>query len=85
MVKRHTITNKERGHRPSLSESEPTVSYTIKMPLSLKQKCVKWGANFVRKLLEQAKKNDMETDFTSTNKQSESLPRVKRRFQFKQE
>jgi len=52
----HIITEDERGHRKPLSESEKTVSYTIKMPKSLKEKCIKLGSNWVRKILKQAKK-----------------------------
>lgn len=67
----YKIKPEERGHRPPLSGSEKTVSYTIKMPLSLKQRCVRWGANLVRKILKDwAKKEDVETGFKSSNKQS---------------
>ena len=54
----YRIKSEERGHRPPLSESEKTVSYTIKMPLSLKEKCVKLGANLVRKILKDWAKKD---------------------------
>ncbi len=49
-MEKYKIKDKERGHRKPLSD-EPTVSYTIKMPLSLKQKCIKLGTNLVRKIL----------------------------------
>jgi len=49
-MEKYKIKPEERGHRKPLSD-EPTVSYTIKMPLSLKQKCIKLGANLVRKIL----------------------------------
>lgn len=49
----HIIAPEERGHRKPLSESEETVSYTIKMPVSLKQKCIKLGSVWVRKILKE--------------------------------
>ena len=51
-MNRHIITDKERGHRKPLSPNEPTVIYTIKMPLSLKERCIRKGAEWVRKMLE---------------------------------
>lgn len=51
---RHTITPDERGHRKPLSKTEITVRYDIKMPESLKEKCIKNGANWVRKILKEA-------------------------------
>ena len=51
-LNRHIITDSERGHRKPLSIDEPTVVYTIKMPLSLKERCIRKGAEWVRKMLE---------------------------------
>lgn len=47
---RHKIKPNERGHRKPLSD-EPTVSYTIRLPESLKAKCIRLGTNWVRKVL----------------------------------
>ena len=49
---RHIITGKERGHRRPLSEDESTVNYTIRMPESLKDKCLRLGASTVRKIID---------------------------------
>ena len=56
-MNKYKIKPEERGHRKPLSD-EPTVSYTIKMPLSLKQKCIKIGSNMVRKILKDWAKKD---------------------------
>ncbi len=55
-MSKHIITDTERGHRKPLSPVEPTVVYTIKMPKSLKEKCQGFGPEWVRKILQRAKK-----------------------------
>jgi hypothetical protein len=57
-MNKYKIKPEERGHRPPLSESEKTVSYTIKLPLSLKEKCIKLGATMVRNILKDWAKKD---------------------------
>jgi len=54
LANRYKIKPEERGHRKPLSD-ELTVIYTIKMPLSLKEKCAKLGTNLVRKILSEHK------------------------------
>jgi len=49
---RYKIKPEERGHRKPLSD-EPTVLYNIKMPESLKEKCIKKGASWVRKTIQE--------------------------------
>jgi len=47
---KHIIKPNERGHRKPLS-NEKTVSYTIRLPESLKAKCILLGAMWVRMVL----------------------------------
>ncbi len=49
---RHIITDKERGHRKPLSSTEKTVTYTVKMPESLRAACKKAGPDKVRSVLD---------------------------------
>jgi len=45
------ITPQNRGHRPPLSSTEETEFYGLKLPKSLKQKCLEAGPNKVREIL----------------------------------
>ena len=48
---RHKLSDKERGHRPRLSDDEPVIRYTIRMPESLKLWLDRLGPDRVRAVL----------------------------------
>lgn len=75
MAARYTIDDEKRGHRPRLSDDEPTVIYNIKLPQSLKTWCLSKGPQFIRRILNRVKikEEDKSGGFIMTIEQAQKL------------